>query len=52
MKEYKGFTIVEVYKYTNGRSDFEIFQDENGMIRPNTTLEQIKNDIDQMDELE
>lgn len=51
---YKGFLITEVYAYTNGKSDFHIFPaegSEEGMMRSKTTLEQIKSEIDEIDEL-
>lgn len=49
---YKGYEIEEVYKYTNGTSDFEIFkgEDEHGTGFSKTTLETVKQWIDGMTE--
>lgn len=50
MKEYKGWKIWEVFCYTNGKSDWQIYppHGEFGLIRPSMTLEEIKHDIDEL----
>lgn len=50
---YKGFLIKPVYKYTNGKGDYEVFPDsgnEPGSLYPSTTLEAIKIEIDEITE--
>jgi hypothetical protein len=46
---YRDYKIVEVFKYNNGQSDFHLFPDsgrEEGTLKWNTTLEEVKADID------
>lgn len=50
---YKDFLIKPVYKYTNGKSDYEVFPDsgnEPGSLYHSTTLENIKIEIDEITE--
>lgn len=47
---YKGFLIKEVFKFTNGKSDFQVYPDEGreqGTIYIETTLDLVKEDIDE-----
>lgn len=47
---YKGFLINEVYKYSSGKSDFEVFPDngnEAGSMYPYTTIGKIMAEIDE-----
>lgn len=48
---YKGYLIKEVFRFSNGKSDFQVYPDEGreeGIIYPETTLENIKAEIDQL----
>lgn len=48
---YKDHLIMEVARYTNGVSDFQVYPDcgnEQGWIEPSTTLEKIKEWIDEV----
>jgi hypothetical protein len=47
---YKGFKIKEVFKFTNSKSDFQVYppHGEYGFIYPETTLEAIKSEIDEL----
>lgn len=48
---YKGYLIKEVHRFSNGKSDFQVYPDEGreeGRIYPETTLENIKAEIDQL----
>lgn len=44
---YRGFEIVEVWTYNNGKSDFEVYDGEEGHLHHGTTLEKIKSEIDE-----
>lgn len=46
---YKNYIIREIYVYSSGLKDFEVFhQDKDyGQMYPRTTLESIKRDIDE-----
>ncbi len=47
---YNGWLIQEVFRYTNGKSDWQIYPDEGnepGYIVPSKTLEEVKQDIDE-----
>lgn len=47
---YKDHLIVQVFQFTSGKNDYEIFPEngnEQGWIAPNTTLENVKIDIDE-----
>lgn len=48
--EYKGFRIIPDWHYYNGKSDFLLFHDDKeiGQIMPSTTLEEIKEYIDNL----
>lgn len=53
MKEpvkYKGHTIIEIFRYHMGRSDFEVCKDEKVSLHPNTCIEDIKREIDEMED--
>lgn len=43
--------LLPVFHYTNGKSDFEIYAPDNGegRIRPNTTVEELRKEIDEME---
>jgi hypothetical protein len=46
--EYKGYKIEEVFTFTNGKSDFQLYEidADYGVLRPSTTLATIKEEID------
>lgn len=46
---YRGFEIHCVFKYTSGKSDFEVFpvDGEKGWMEPSTTIENIKISLDE-----
>lgn len=47
---YKDHLIITVFQFTSGKTDYEIFPElgaEQGWIAPNTTLENVKIDIDE-----
>jgi len=47
--EYRGYEIVEVFCYTNGKSDFEVYKGEfEGWFEIRTTIETIKKYIDEL----
>jgi hypothetical protein len=51
--DYKGYTIVEVFRYTNGKSDFEVYPEgEPGYIFHSVKLSDVKEWIDERIELE
>lgn len=45
---YRGFDIIEVFHYSNGTSDFEVYPEnqETGWMEHGRTIEQVKIDID------
>ena len=53
MSEYKGFMIVEIYCYGDGKSDWEFFHEDEdeGHMAPGMTLDQVKDWIDDLIEL-
>lgn len=44
---YRGWEIHPVFNYTNGKSDWEIFHEEEGEMIPSTTYEELKKYIDE-----
>jgi hypothetical protein len=48
MHTYRGYTIQEEFRYTNGTSDFIWYRegDDSAHMAPSTTLERIKREID------
>lgn len=47
---YNGWLIQEVFRYTNGKSDWQIYPDEGneqGYIVPSKTLEEVKEEINE-----
>jgi hypothetical protein len=47
--EYKNFIIQESYTYNDGKADFQVYEKDadSGFIRPRTTVEEIKEEIDE-----
>jgi hypothetical protein len=50
--EYKNYLIEERYTYTDGKADFQVYEKDadSGFIRPRTTLEEIKEEINEITE--
>ena len=46
---YKGYRIVEVWRYSNGTSDWEVYRgdQEEGTREHKRTLDQVRNSIDE-----
>ncbi len=49
MTEYKGWIIEPVFVYDSGKTDFNVYppHGEYGTIHPSTTIEAIKEEIDE-----